>query len=85
MVIVDIAQGQPIYAEGLWGHPNKSWEGKLREWKHLGIAAISYKYYRILKVENPVYKGDIRTSLPNHKNLWLPDSIQVKLKELNKI
>ena len=30
MVLVDIAQGQPVYAEGLWGHPGKSWKGKLR-------------------------------------------------------
>jgi hypothetical protein len=84
MVIVDIAQGQPIYAEGLWGHPDKSWEGKLREWKKQGIAAIPYKHYRILKVENPVYKGDIRTSLSSHRNVWLPDSVQVELSELQK-
>jgi len=84
MVIVDIAQGQPIYAEGLWGHPDKSWEGKLREWNKQGIDAIPYKHYRVLKVENPVYKGDIRTSLPSFKNVWLPDSVQVKLLELQK-
>ncbi len=57
MVIVDIAQGQPIYAEGLWGHPDKSWEGKLREWDG-GINSIPYKHYQIMKVENIVKKGD---------------------------
>jgi len=82
MVVVDIAQGQPIYAEGLWGHPDKSWEGKLREWNHQGIDAIPYKNYRILKVENAINKGDIRTSLPSHKNVWLPDSVRTKLSEL---
>ena len=62
MVVVDIAQGQPIYAEGLWGHPGKSWEGKLREWDG-GISSIPYKYYQVMKVENAVQKGDIRTSI----------------------
>lgn len=84
MVVVDIAQGQPIYAEGLWGYPEKSWKGKLREWKKQGIDAIPYKHYRILKVENAIDKGDIRTSLPSFKNIWLPDSIQFKLSELQK-
>ncbi len=59
MVTVDIAQGQPIYAEGLWGHPNKSWEGKLREWDG-GINSIPYKHYQIMKVENVISKGDGR-------------------------
>lgn len=59
MVVVDVAQGNPIYAEGLWGHPDKSWEGKLRSWDG-GINDIPYKHYRVLKVENPVYKGDER-------------------------
>jgi len=59
MVVVDFARGQPIYAEGLWGYPNKSWEGKLRQWDG-GINDIPYKYYRILKIEDPVFKGDTR-------------------------
>ena len=59
MVIVDIAQGQPIYAEGLWGHPGKSWEGKLREWDG-GIGSIPYKNYQIMNVENAIKKGDNR-------------------------
>ncbi len=75
MVVVDIAQGQPIYAEGLWGHLEKSWEGKLHEWEDKGINAIPFKHYRVLKVKNPVNKGDIRTSMRSFKNIWLPDSI----------
>lgn len=59
MVIVDVAQGQPIYAEGLWGYPGKTWEGKLREWDG-GINDIPYKHYRVLKVNNIVNKGDAR-------------------------
>ncbi len=74
MVIVDIAQGQPIYAEGLWGHLGKSWDGKLREWDG-GINDIPYKYYRILKVKDPVNKGDLRTSLDTFKKVWLPDTV----------
>jgi hypothetical protein len=74
MVVVDIAQGQPIYAEGLWGQPNKSWEGKLSEWEDRGINSIPFKHYRVLKIKDPIYKGDIRTSKPEHKNVWLPQS-----------
>jgi len=60
VVIVDMAQGQPIYAEGLWGHPGKSWKGKLREWDG-GINDIPYKCFRVLKVKNPVHRGDERS------------------------
>ncbi|MCI0513938.1 hypothetical protein L0128_12050, partial [candidate division KSB1 bacterium] len=60
MVVVDVAQGQPIYAEGLYAHPDKSWEGKLRDWDG-GINAIPYDHYRILKIENPQLKGDERS------------------------
>ena len=69
MVIVDVAQGQPIFAEGLWAHPDKSWEGKVRDWDG-GINAIPYDHYRILKIENVQYKGDGRsqTTGPYWKN-----------------
>ena len=60
MVVVDVAQGQPIYAEGLWGHPGKSWEGKVREWDG-GINGIPYDHYRVLLVENAVNMGDGRS------------------------
>ncbi len=60
MVVVDVAGGQPIYAEGLYGHPGKSWEGKLREWDG-GINAIPYDHYRVLKIKNPQNRGDERS------------------------
>lgn len=82
MVVVDIAQGQPIYAEGLWGQPDKSWEGKLTEWEDRGINSIPYCNYRVLKVTNPVHKGDIRTSWSSHTNQWLPNGLKDKLKDL---
>lgn len=65
MVSVDVAQGQPIYAEGLWSHPGKSWEGKLREWDG-GINDIPYDHYRVLKVEEVTKKGD--PNLKSQKN-----------------
>lgn len=62
MVIVDVAQGQPIYAEGLWEHPDKSWEGKIRDWDG-GINSIPYDHYRVLKIENVQFKGDERSRI----------------------
>ncbi len=59
MVLVDIAQAQAIYAEGLWGHPGKSWEGKLREVG--GITQIPYNKYRVIKANNAINKGDGRS------------------------
>jgi len=72
MVVVDIAQGQPIYAEGLLGHPDKSWDGKLHEWEKKGINSIPFKHYQVLKINKPMNRGDIRTSKPEFKNVWLP-------------
>jgi hypothetical protein len=43
MVVVDVAGGSPIYAEGLWGHPEKSWTAILREWDG-GINSIPYEH-----------------------------------------
>ena len=63
MVLVDIAQGQAIYAEGLWGHPEKSWKGKLPEIG--GISQIPYQNYRILKINNSIKKGDERSKFDN--------------------
>jgi len=82
MVVVDIAQGQPLYAEGLWAHPDKSWEGKLSEWEDRGINSIPYKHYRVLEITNPVHRGDIRTSWSSHKDRWLPDALQQQIKTL---
>jgi hypothetical protein len=60
MVLVDIAQGQPIYAEGLWGHPGKSWEGKLPHGAG-GITRIPFKCYRMLKAGPVTHEGDGRS------------------------
>lgn len=62
MVIVDVAEGQPVYAEGLWAHPDKSWDGKLRGWDG-GINSIPYDHYRVLKVENVQHQGDERSRI----------------------
>ena len=73
VVIVDVAQGQPIYAEGLWGDPNKSWEGKLREWDG-GISDIPFKHYQVMKVENVINKGDTRILNGSmEKGYWVDD------------
>jgi hypothetical protein len=59
MVLVDLAQGQPVYAEGLWGHPGKSWKGKLRPTG--GLSTIPYKYYRVLVTGPVTRRGDGRS------------------------
>lgn len=59
MVVVDVAGGSPIYAEGLWAYPDKSWDGILREWE-AGINSIPYEHYRILKLPETTKKGDAR-------------------------
>ena len=59
MVLVDIAQGQPVYAEGLWGHPGRSWKGKLRPTG--GLSTIPYSHYRMLKSGPVTHKGDGRS------------------------
>jgi hypothetical protein len=60
MVLVDIAEGQPVYAEGLWGHPEKSWKGKLTHGGG-GIAAIPFKCFRMIKTGPAVPQGDGRS------------------------
>jgi len=66
MVLVDIAQGQPIYAEGLWPHAGRSWEGKIR--KIGGLTQIPHAKYRVLKSPYPVVrKGDSRS---RYHNVW---------------
>ncbi|HUL54266.1 MAG TPA: hypothetical protein VLT83_12730 [Opitutaceae bacterium] len=60
MVLVDIAEGQPLYAEGLWGHPGKSWAGKLSHGAG-GISTIPYRHFRILKTGPAVHMGDSRS------------------------
>ncbi len=77
MVVVDVAHGQPIYAEGLWGQEDKSWEGKLTEWEDRGINSIPFKNYRVLNVNNPVKRGDARTRKPEFVKAFLPESIKL--------
>ncbi len=60
MVLVDIAEGQPLYAEGLWGHPGKSWDGKLPQGAG-GIAKIPYSCYRMIRTGEAVHMGDGRS------------------------
>lgn len=57
-VVVDVAGGTPLYAEGLWGQPGKSWDGKLRKLE--GINSIPLDHCRVLKVEKIINKGDAR-------------------------
>jgi hypothetical protein len=57
MVLVDYAGGNVIYAEGLYGKKDRSWDGKIREWSG-GIIKIPVEHYRVLKVQNPIYDGD---------------------------
>lgn len=57
IVVVDEAQGSPIYAEGLLGQSGKSWKGILREWRG-GINSIPLKHYRVVKVNSVVRQGD---------------------------
>ncbi|MEN8193324.1 MAG: hypothetical protein ABFS12_10950 [Bacteroidota bacterium] len=59
-VVVDVAQGTPLYAEGLWAYPDKSWKGILREWD-AGICTIPFDHYYILKVGPTIQKGDARS------------------------
>jgi len=59
MVVVDVAGGSPIMAEGLYGHPDKSWDGVLRDWDG-GINDIPLDHYRVLKLPETVKKGDAR-------------------------
>lgn len=59
-VLVDVAVGTPLYAEGLWGHPDKSWDGILHEWNE-GINTIPIEHFRILEVGETVKAGDARS------------------------
>lgn len=58
MVLVDVASGQSIYAEGLWARAGASWDGILGIQED-GLKSIKFKHYRVLKVNNVVKgKGD---------------------------
>jgi len=66
MVNVDNAGGSVLYAEGLYGHKDKSWDGILE--KFGGIDKIGLDNYRVLKLRNIVHKGDHK-----RKVSWYPD------------
>jgi hypothetical protein len=59
VVLVDYADGNVIYAEGLYGQNQNSWTGKLREWSG-GVVNIPLENYRVLKVKNSVHEGLVR-------------------------
>jgi len=59
MVLVDVAQGSTLYAEGLWGHPGRSWKGVLR--KSEGIKSIPVERYRLLEFGPVTRQGDARS------------------------
>ena len=57
LVVTDQAGGNVIYAQGLYGTPNKSWTDKIRGWK-AGIVGIPLSHYRVLKTQ-PLKKGGL--------------------------
>lgn len=60
MVDVDWGKGAGIYAEGLWGHPDRSWAGLLGD---QDLVAIPFKHYRLLKLPPVTPKGfDIKAA-----------------------
>jgi hypothetical protein len=61
MVLVDVAQGSTLYAEGLWGHPDRSWKGVLRKCE--GIKSIPVDRYRVLELGPITRKGDARSQM----------------------
>lgn len=53
-VNVDVAGGTVIYAEGLYGHPDRSWEGLL---KHDDLRSVDIRHFRILRCDNVQHGG----------------------------
>jgi hypothetical protein len=56
-VCVDGCGGNVVCAEGLYGHPGKSWDGLLDS--HV-IEPLGYEHFRVLRMERVIYKGDDR-------------------------
>ncbi len=48
MVCVDFAGGNTLYGEGLWGHPDKSWEGLLEQ---SDLQKLTWDKFRLLKMD----------------------------------
>jgi hypothetical protein len=60
MVDVDWGKGAAIYAEGLWGQPDRSWAGLLNG---PDLVAIPFAHYRLLKLPPITGKGfDIKAA-----------------------
>jgi len=68
MVVSDIAGSNTLYGEGLWGHPEKNWEGKLRGIG--GVSTIPLDNYRVLKINNRIKKGDSYTKIMHDHGMW---------------
>jgi hypothetical protein len=68
MVVSDIAGSNTLYGEGLWGHPEKSWSGKLRGVG--GISNIPLDHYRVLKINDKIKKGDTYTKIMHDHGMW---------------
>ncbi|MFP4581034.1 MAG: hypothetical protein ACLFQ6_09910 [Candidatus Sumerlaeia bacterium] len=54
-VNVDNARGNVIYGEGLWAHPEKSWEGLLGERE---LEVIPMDHYRVIQIEGIIEEGE---------------------------
>jgi hypothetical protein len=54
VVVVDNGGAFAIYAEGLYGHDGRSWNGLLTG---SGISQIPKEHFRVLKLENVIYDG----------------------------
>ncbi|MBC7845625.1 MAG: hypothetical protein H7Y10_03940 [Flavobacterium sp.] len=68
MVVSDIAGSNTLYGEGLWSHPEKTWEEKLRGIG--GISTIPLDHYRVLKINNRIKKGDSYTKIMHDHGMW---------------
>jgi len=65
VVIVDTAGDFAIYAEGLYGHPGKSWD---RLFSEDGLARIPAHHYRVLKMDKIHQGGSARIpKLEDHR------------------
>lgn len=56
-VCVDGAGGNVIYVEGLYGSPDRSWEGTLA---HQALEILGYEHFRLLRMDGLVHEGDVR-------------------------
>jgi sialate O-acetylesterase len=69
MVNVDYGGGAAIYAEGLWGHSDRSWKGLLGE---RDLVGIPFEHFRLLKLPPITRKGfDIEAARRMTGEVWL--------------